>query len=60
MAYRGKKKKRGGVRRRYVVCTELFYGTCSMVLAAVSFELQRETATLYGFCGDLDPTKINK
>ena len=24
-----------GVRRRYVGCTELFYGTCSMVLAAV-------------------------
>ena len=31
----GRRRRRGGVRRRYVVCTELFYGTCSMVLAAV-------------------------
>ena len=59
MAYRGKKKKkRGGVRRRYVVCTELFYGTCSMVLAG-SFELQREIRP-YMVSVDLDSTKINK
>ena len=29
-------RRRGGVRRRYVVCTELFYGTCSMYLRVLS------------------------
>ena len=47
-----------GVRRRYVGCTELFYGTCSMVLAG-SFELQREIRP-YMVSVDLDSTKINK
>ena len=48
-----------GVRRRYVGCTELFYGTCSMVLAAVFLELQRKLRPYMVFV-DLDSTKINK
>ena len=32
----GRRRRGGGVRRRYVVRTELFYGTCSIYFAGLS------------------------